>query len=890
MLFKSVADTIKQKTKWVFTTALFFIILIHIDFFIINPCFLYFQAPLNYAATAKAEEYSRSEGYGVSGKSFLVPSINYKMIYIPPGSFIMGSPQSEKGRDSDETQHKVIFTKAFYIGVTEVTQGQWQTVMGKNPSIFKDSGDDCPVEMGEVNEYIYRLPTEAEWEYACRAGSTTAFAGGDITETECGLEPHLANFGWYCGNSEDRVHPVAQTLPNAFGLYDMHGNVWEWCQDWYGQYPSGEVTAPQGPSSGSNRVPRGGGWDYRAEDCRSANRYGGPAFRGNYLGLRLVRAFNVSQGEKEGHRKGRIEDKNIMIHLGKEGAQGKGENPLDKYFTNSMGMKFAYIPPGTFMMGSPLSDNDEKQHEVTLTKGFYLGTTEVIQGHWQTIMGENPSYFKNCYDCPVESISWDDCQEFISRLNQQEGTNTYRLPTEAEWEYACRAGSKTAFADGDITVTGFGAEPSLDRMGWYFDNADNRTHCVAQKNPNVWGLYDMHGNVWEWCQDWYGDYSSGAVIGPKGPSSGMHRVGRGGSWYFSAGFCRSANRTNLRMANRSNYLGFRLARTLNMPVKKEGPKVIRLFVDTVPSGATIKIMNIKPRFCQGIELAPGRYKVQVSAAGYRTHIKWISLAAGEDKKISISLTKGIDPPLGKHFTNTIGMNFVYIPSGTFMMGSPPSEKENDDDENQHKVTITKGLYLGANEVTQGKWKAIMDTNPSSFKDCGDDCPVVNVSWDDCQEFIRRLNQKEKTKKYRLPTEAEWEYACRAKGKKAFANGGITETGCGNEPNLDKMGWYCGNSDKRPHPVAKKKPNTWGVCDMHGNVWEWCQDKCKWKDKIITDTYRGAVVDPLCNIGPSRVNRGGGWGSGARGCRSANRRSNRPDFRVNDLGFRLARTP
>jgi formylglycine-generating enzyme required for sulfatase activity len=235
-------------------------------------------------------------------------------------------------------------------------------------------------------------------------------------------------------------------------------------------------------------------------------------------------------------------------------------NPV---ITNSVGMTFNLIQPGTFTMGSPPEElerfDDEAQHQVTLTQPFYLQATEVTQGQWEALMGSNPSYFNACgTDCPVESVSWEDAQDFINALNElNEGT--YRLPTEAEWEYACRAGSTTAFANGDITVTGCARDPNLDLMGWYCYNAESTPHPVAQKNPNDWGLYDMHGNVWEWCQDWYGDYPTDPVTDPTGPETGASRVYRGGSWKEQARLIRSALR-NRHTDTFDNNLGLRLVR------------------------------------------------------------------------------------------------------------------------------------------------------------------------------------------------------------------------------------------------------------------------------------------------------------------------------------------
>ena len=227
--------------------------------------------------------------------------------------------------------------------------------------------------------------------------------------------------------------------------------------------------------------------------------------------------------------------------------------------TNSVGIKLAYIPPGEFMMGSPSSESgrfdDELQHRVRLTRPFYIGITPVTQQQWEAVMGSTPSSF-NGGDRPVEQVSWDDAVNFCKRLSKKEGKR-YRLPTEAEWEYACRAG----------TTGPYGGTGRLEDMGWFADNSgdarldsaqiwttdranyikrleDNhcRTHSVGQKYANGWGLYDMHGNVWEWCDDWYGDYSAGAANDPKGLPTGWDRVLRGGSWYRDPQLCRSACR------------------------------------------------------------------------------------------------------------------------------------------------------------------------------------------------------------------------------------------------------------------------------------------------------------------------------------------------------------
>ncbi|MCG6895304.1 MAG: formylglycine-generating enzyme family protein [Desulfobacteraceae bacterium] len=230
-------------------------------------------------------------------------SLGMEFVLIKPGKFLMGSPEDEPGRFVGETQHKVNLTNPFYIQTTEVTQAQWQALMGDNPSSHKRCGDRCPVEQvswHDVQRFVrklnqkentdkYRLPTEAEWEYACRAGSTTTIPTGKIIDFQCNVDKNLTAIAWYCGNSQDRVHPVAEKAPNAWGLYDMLGNVEEWCHDWFGAYPSDEVIDPNGPKEGSYRVMRGGAWFSPARDLRCASRFGSPPpYRFQHIGFRLV--------------------------------------------------------------------------------------------------------------------------------------------------------------------------------------------------------------------------------------------------------------------------------------------------------------------------------------------------------------------------------------------------------------------------------------------------------------------------------------------------------------------------------------------------------------------------------------------------------------------------
>jgi len=232
-----------------------------------------------------------------------INEVKQTFILIPAGGFLMGSPNNEPQRRSNEIQHKVILTKDFWIADTACTQGLWEAVMGKNPAIFKGalrpvenvSWNDCKEFIAKLNELEgtdkYRLPTEAEWEYACRAGSKSAFSNGDITVVDW-LDKNLDKMGWYWGNSDNKTHEVGQREPNGWGLYDMHGNVWEWCEDWYdsGYYKDSPIDDPKGPNKGVSRVLRGGCWGSFAGFARSAFRFRFvPVSRLSYVSFRLAR-------------------------------------------------------------------------------------------------------------------------------------------------------------------------------------------------------------------------------------------------------------------------------------------------------------------------------------------------------------------------------------------------------------------------------------------------------------------------------------------------------------------------------------------------------------------------------------------------------------------------
>ena len=259
-------------------------------------------------------------------------------------------------------------------------------------------------------------------------------------------------------------------------------------------------------------------------------------------------------------------------------------NAFEKVFRNSLDMEFILIPAGTFTMGSPLNepyrDKRELQHTVRISNPFYLQTTEVTLAQWRALMGKKLiGRRKGPGNMPVVKISYHDCMKFIKKLNALSGWS-YRLPTEAEWEYACRAGSSTAYNWGNDIDCG---------KAMYGNNSLKSNEClddvkskgltidqpapVKSYHPNAWGLYDMHGNVWEWCHDWYGDYTVNTEIDPLGPDSGTMRIRRGGSWFKYGHSCRSANRNSGHPSSRYKTTGFRLVaqRLADQIQSEEGP-------------------------------------------------------------------------------------------------------------------------------------------------------------------------------------------------------------------------------------------------------------------------------------------------------------------------------
>ena len=495
---------------------------------------------------------------------------------------------------------------------------QWQDVAGLTWRTPFDTKRNAPtdhpvvqVSWNDAQSYCQwagvRLPTEAEWEYAARGGATGVagkprhwfpWGSGAPSQPMANVvdESLLRYYGrkWSGFPKYDDRHihtaPVASYPANGFGLFDMVGNVREWCADWYDEtYYQRSVSAnPAGPLNGTDRVTRGGFWVATAYSTRISSRSAAlPDLRSPGIGFRCVASKDTSQERAAapatvlpdglGERftlPGSDTDQydNPVVTRGGEWADPTTGYAYEIWLKDPR-MEFVFVPAGEFVMGCALSASEAKRqfgeatewcrrqqprHRVRITKPLYLAKYEVTQSQWQPVMGSTPwarmRYVKRDRRSPAVYISWKDSQSFLSKLGAG-----LRFPTEAEWEYACRAGTTSAYCFGDDAGM-------LRDYAWYEDNAEFvgefYAHGVGLKKRNAWGLYDMHGNVWEWCQDWFGSYSSGTQIDPQGPARGTRRVFRGDAFDGSAIGCRSAFRNDHVPDTRYAGVGLRPAKSI----------------------------------------------------------------------------------------------------------------------------------------------------------------------------------------------------------------------------------------------------------------------------------------------------------------------------------------
>lgn len=545
----------------------------------------------------------------------------------------------------------------------------------------------------------------------------------------------------------------------------------------------------------------------------------------------------------------------------------------------SVTQRMRWCRPGEFMMGSPDSElgrfeTEDQRHRVVMGQGFWMFDTACSEALWSAVMMDPPRSPRGIH-YPVTKVSWDDTREFAQRLNDALPGLAIDLPSEAQWEYACRAGTDTAYS--------FGKRPSKKRVRYDSDGPVE----VGTLPANPWGLFEMQGNASEWCLDhWHNDYNGAPEDGSAwlGQDGAANHVVRGGSWYVDARIVRAACRYQFDPALRSDLLGFRCAR---VQADSEAARALapadplsRISAERRPQGA-----------------AGGTVARRAGRTDRDPKPDW-AIAAGRDE-------------FGRYATiqvpgSGVTQRLRWIPPGQFRIGSPPSEIGRYEDEGpQQDVTFAAGYWLFDTPVTQALWEAVMGNNPSHF--ISPTRPVETVSFADATAFIDKLNAQIPGLRLSLPSEAEWEYACRAHSTEATYAGNLQQGGGVIDPVLDKIAWYAGSSSEgfeldngydvagiigEPEGSAKagtrrvclKAPNKWGLHDMLGNVWEWCADD--WHS-----SYDGLPSDGTAWLDPVvvfRVVRGGSWGVVAGSVRAAARLTRTSRSRNVSLGFRCAR--
>jgi len=810
----------------------------------------------------------------------------------------------------------------------------------------------------------YRLPTEAEWEYLARAGTDTAYAypipgGGVKNDTcgECGLEEDLEDYGWYCDNSLGFTRPVREKGANAWELYDMAGNVQEWCWDEY--QPVFYLDSPEvdpirdGPQIG--RSVRGGVFNDEAEHHRSASRHISEwTARWHYNGARPVRSLPapVCLAACEGKQ------------CGPDGCGGSCGGCLEGTCDDEYGVckkdGWVVVPSGSFVMGSPhdesCRDDDEGPlHPVTVSHAMLVSDHEVTRAEWiETTGSGNPSQWADCEepDCPVQMVNWYEAVAYCNDLSALHGLEEcyeltdcqggmaggcpegvvmcsgdfscdvtfkgvacegYRLPTEAEWEYAARAGSLEALAfpppEGSPLVSTcecpdcvFEPDPALEGYAWYAGTAGSKLHPVGEVLPNEWGLFDTAGNLSEWVWDQYQAdyYASSSVVDPLG-GSGSHGVFRGGSFPVWGERCRSAARVNENRLSRRSTTGFRVVRSLATQ-------------DCVPACGN---RQCGPDGCGGSCGDCGDGQECVEDFGACRPADWL-----------------------------------VIPGGTFTMGTPDDEpcRNAEGEGPQHQVTITRPMLVSDHLVTHSEWEettSLPDPSYSGVTSKGtcasSDCPVETVNWFDAMAYCNALSKKRGLETcyeleqctgemgsgceplvagcwdsstyqcesvtfkgvgcagYRLPTEAEWEYLARGGTTASLPFpppfGGGKSSECepdenmppypAPEPNLADYAWYLYNSGDVMHPTRTKFANNFGLYDMLGSVMVWISDP--WKAGPYSPE---PAVDPVpeTDSTPSYAwLRGCGAGHEPGLCRPGSRHYQYAHHRGANYGFRVLRT-
>jgi formylglycine-generating enzyme required for sulfatase activity len=816
---------------------------------------------------------------------------------IEPGKFMMCG------------KYEVTLTRPYYIGIFEVTQKQYELVTGKNPAWFK--GDMRPVEkmsynmirgssegakwpssaavdadsfMGKIRARTgldFDLPTEAQWEYVCRAGTTSKYNNGGDSEDDLKKLGRFAlnqeSRGWQASDADfARQRPdgkggysanhtvVGSYLPNAWGLYDLHGNVWEWCLDGIGDL-SGGTTDPKGSSSRSRRVLRGGSWNNYAGDCTSFYRiFDHTSFEGDNKGFRLCCSATLSPANA---KKSTTPASQFVFKTGVKPGMVTAIRLAD-----DCDIEFVYCPAGEFTMGyecwnqwgkDSFQSEARKQHQVKITKDFMLGKFPVTYAQWYAIMGGKKPEAK-FMDAPVGNITVPEmevfCEKLTAKFKERLGGKVFRLPTEAEWEYASKGGKNLKGMLGkdyhpglaDIEIEKYKAV--FSKQGYLpedhrrVSNAEDpfymwNTLPVGKFNANEWGFNDMIGNAREVTAD---------------------------------------------MVMDSNY-----------------PELKKKF------GGHFTFWNANQHYSP-VEVDPlrkgERYVVRGGFGGI-----WAHSFLGPSQKITVDRNcklpfLGFRVCIGEKFgerndsnmvkfplASNVELEMIKCPAGEFTMGYECWKRFgtpfNIESRKTHQVILTKDFMLGKFPVTYAQWHAVMGKGEKTSAELMN-TPVGNITVAEMEAFCEKLTAKFKSslggKVFRLPTEAEWEYASKGgQNLRALLGRGLGPYDRDKdklEALWAKLGYKAEDHERdsstkgslckwKGLPVGKFDANEWGFKDMIGNVIEVTADMVQdsripadWNKTTIGDLHPWSVeqryslieIDPL-HKGSRQVVRGGFFG-------------------------------
>jgi formylglycine-generating enzyme required for sulfatase activity len=848
--------------------------------------------------------------------------VTQRMRWIKPGQFMMGSPDTEQGRKSNESpQHQVTLTQGFWMADSQVTQELWRAISGgKNPSFYRNAlspvngvnWDDCQIWIRELRKHHeslkIALPTEAQWEYACRAGSTTAYCFGDDPE-------ELPKYGWFAGNPGLLTSSVKHLLPNDWGLYDMHGNVWEWCSDWYDYYKKVPSLDPSGPSKGTGRVVRGGDWGSPFRRLRSACRVGyDPSYRDFHMGFRLQSSAQGAE-PSEGAMLGEF--------LSQRGQPRDGGKAQEKYQRSreiherllEQNPQSAEAVRDVAASLNNVGDFLSRRGQPEKALENYLRSLEVRE----RLLEQNPQSAEAARDLAVSLNNVGDC---LSRRGQPgDGGKALEnhLRSLEVLEQLLHQNPQSAEAARYLAVSLNNVGDCLSRRGQpgdgekalenYLRSLDVRERLL-EKNPQS------------------AEAARDLAVSLNNVGDCLSRRGQPGD-----------GEKALENYQRSLEVLERLLQ--QKPQSAEAARDVSASLNKVPEAersterARVGWATVEYGFLRSIDLdatvenSPEKKLSEIDFNAYTS----IRVDSDQESYQFDRLEKPIwavefgSDQYGLHATfevSTVRQRMRWIPPGRFLMGSPDGKNYGRRNEYpQHEVILTHGYWMFDTPCRQRLWSALMEKNSSYF--VHEDRPVETIRWEEAVAFAKKLSERLaegfptsgrnlfdgwNRLQFRLPTEAEWEYACRAGTTGDTYAGNLEIQGDANAPLLDAIAWYGGNSgheydlDKSvslerawlrqrqfhnaaggTRNVGTKAPNPWGLYDMLGNVWEWCND---WYADDIASLESVNPQGPT--NGDRRVFRGGSWNSPARYLRSAYRHNHSILPMMSSHGFRLVFTP